>query len=396
MKLKIIFLLIVVVILNGLNNSRELNDIAIVSSIAIDVTEDSMYEASAQVLNTKKTGTSSSSGGSSSDGAIINVYTNKGESVQEAIRGIIKESPKKLYLAHMKLLLLSEEVAKSNELLDTLDFFIRDNEGSNKFILAIAKDCKPKDIISELTPIQTMPSQNIISSISVANEYEGTASDAKFSDNMKVILEEGKDPTFVSIGLKGNVEEGKSEDSLKETTPSVNVEIKDLAYFNQGQMSGYLKGKDNMIYNLLENKVSRAIIRVGQKEDRIVAEIIDSKCKMTPEVENGVFKVNIDEKVKCNITELGINKKINTKEELEEVKKKINDEITNEINTYINNCKNVYKTDIIGFGNLFYRHKFKEYSKVIDNFEKDYFKNVEVSVNVESEFPDEGGIIKKW
>lgn len=393
MKNKIIFLLIVVVLFNGLNNSRELNDIAIVSSIAIDLDEEDNYIASAQVLNTKKTG-GLSSGGSSSDGAIINVYSNKAESIQEAIRNMVDESPKKLYLAHMKLLILSEKVAKNNDILDTLDFFIRDNEGSNKFILAIAKDCSPKDLISQLTPIQTMPSQNIISSIAITNKYEGISSDNRFSDNLKIMLEEGIEPVFVSLSLSGDIEEGKSEDSLKQTSPASNIKIDDLAYFKSGKMIGYLNQNDNMVYNLMENKINNAIIRVGQNEERIVAEIIKSSCKMTPKLENSKLCVDIKVDLECNITEIGQSKNLNNKENINDANEKIKDEVKKYISKYIYDCQHVYKSDIIGFGNLFYKHLNKEYKKIKEEFEKKYFPNIQVNIDVNSKLPDEGGIKK--
>ena len=393
MKNKIIFLLIVVVLFNGLNNSRELNDIAIVSSIAIDLDEEDNYIASAQVLNTKKTG-GLSSGGSSSDGAIINVYSNKAESIQEAIRNMVDESPKKLYLAHMKLLILSEKVAKNNDILDTLDFFIRDNEGSNKFILAIAKDCSPKDLISQLTPIQTMPSQNIISSIAITNKYEGISSDNRFSDNLKIMLEEGIEPVFVSLSLSGDIEEGKSEDSLKQTSPASNIKIDDLAYFKSGKMIGYLNQNDNMVYNLMENKINNAIIRVGQNEERIVAEIINSSCKMTPKLENSKLCVDIKVDLECNITEIGQSKNLNNKENINDANEKIKDEVKKYISKYIYDCQHVYKSDIIGFGNLFYKHLNKEYKKIKEEFEEKYFPNIQVNIDVNSKLPDEGGIKK--
>ena len=110
MRYKLIVIIIAMILLNGLNNSRELNDLAIVSAIGIDK-EDGNFKVSAIVLNPEKQDSGSSS--SSASNKMI-VYEKTASSVQEAIRSMILESPKRLYLAHMELLLISEEVAKKD------------------------------------------------------------------------------------------------------------------------------------------------------------------------------------------------------------------------------------------------------------------------------------------
>ena len=142
MRYKILIILIAMFLLNGLNNSREINDLAIVSAIGIDKVDDTNYRVSAIVLNPSKE--ESGSGSSSSSKMIL--YEGEDSTIQEAIRKMILESPRKLYLAHMELLLISESVAKE-DLTNVLDFFIRDNEGSNKFLFVLAKEVEPREIL---------------------------------------------------------------------------------------------------------------------------------------------------------------------------------------------------------------------------------------------------------
>ena len=145
MKAKILFLLIVMFVLNGFSNERELNELAIASAIGIDYdTKTNEYIITAQILNNKKENSSGSGSGSLNSSSEIVVINSKSPSVQSALRNIIEESPKKLYLAHMKLLLISEKMAKSQDILDTLNFFIRDNEGSNDFMMGITRNSTPQ------------------------------------------------------------------------------------------------------------------------------------------------------------------------------------------------------------------------------------------------------------
>ena len=251
MKYKVIFLLIIVIMFNGIINSRELNELAIVSAMGIELNENGEYVLTAQILNPKKSGNSSSGGGSSADGAIVTVYTNSSESVQNAVRYMIKESPQRLYLAHMELLILSDELASSKEITDTLDFFIRDNEGSSNFTLAISKDCNPSDVLKTLTPLETVPTENIINSIGAARKYQGISVDKLLMEQLEVLLCEGKEMVVTSISLDGEEDGLQKEEDLATTNVDTKIVIDDLAYFKGNKLKGYIEGDDNIMYNLL-------------------------------------------------------------------------------------------------------------------------------------------------
>ena len=102
MRKYLIALIIIVVAFNGLQNLRELNDLAIVKAMGIDITEDGTYKIYAIVSDTSEK--------ESTDKGII--YEAGAESVQETVRLIVDKAPKKLYLAHMETLILSEKIAK--------------------------------------------------------------------------------------------------------------------------------------------------------------------------------------------------------------------------------------------------------------------------------------------
>lgn len=125
MKSKVAMLLIFVFMFNGLKDARQLNDLSILSAIGIDINKDGEYIITSQVLNTQKADNSS---GSTSGGTSVVTYETTKKSVHEALRSTIEKVPNKLYIGHLELLLVSEEAAKNNDILDTIDFFLRDNE----------------------------------------------------------------------------------------------------------------------------------------------------------------------------------------------------------------------------------------------------------------------------
>ncbi len=216
MKNKIIFIILVMFVLSGMKNARQLNDLAIVSAIGVDINEKGEYIITSQVLNPKKENSSGSGSSSSKESADIVVYNSTSTTVQNAIRNIVEESPRKLYLAHMDLLLISEKVARQANILDTLDFFIRNNEGSNDFMLVITKGTNPQKVLEILTPLETNPAKNIKDSITATNEYKGICTDKTLSENMSMFLKDGQGAVLTSIEVDYGNEETENSKVLEE------------------------------------------------------------------------------------------------------------------------------------------------------------------------------------
>ena len=99
MKNKIIFL-VVIFLFTGCYNYREINNLAITTAIGIDK-KDEKYLLTIQVVNTQKA-VSKTSG--SSDETKFIIYETEGESLQETLRRIVLESPRRLYGNHLQLL----------------------------------------------------------------------------------------------------------------------------------------------------------------------------------------------------------------------------------------------------------------------------------------------------
>ncbi len=419
MRYKIVIIIIAMLLLNGLNNSREINDLAIVSAIGIDKAENGKYKVSAIVLNPEKQG--SGSGTSSSDE--MTLYENEDETIQTAIRRMILESPKKLYLAHMKLLLISESVAKDS-LLDVIDFFIRDNEENNDFYLVVAKGVEPREVLQIKTPVEDIPSENIVKSIEATARYIGITTENELRDSIESILEEGEEVAIPSIILKKEEEEEEKDSSKenekssdepqgdsnsssdsgsessegsdsKKTQNKEKILVDSMAYFKDNKLAGYLDMTESMIYTVLNNKFVNGIIQV-KGNDNLVAEIIKSKTKMTPKYENGKYIVDISLEAVCNVTEMGEKINFEKSESIHDYEKLLQEKLKADIQDYITKCQKVYNTDIIGFGKLYREKLNKEYKKIENVFYTDIFSNIETNIEVKVLFPNDGGINKKW
>ena len=90
--MKKIFYLLIILLLTGCQNYRELNDLAIVTALSIDYnTEEEEYTILAQVINTANKKESTSSENSS-----FTLYKSTASSLSSAINNNILSSPKKI------------------------------------------------------------------------------------------------------------------------------------------------------------------------------------------------------------------------------------------------------------------------------------------------------------
>ena len=201
---KILLVVIILITLTGCYNYRELNDLAIVSAISVSKVDEE-YNVIVQVVKPKK----------EQDTSNINqpnfiTFKSKGETLQEAFRLIVKESPKKIYGAQMQVLLLDESVAK-DDLSDILDFFAREPEVRNEFYVLVSKN---DNVLEVLTPLDNISSQNIMESLEANNKYLGYANLVTFNDLLAYYQNERIQIALPSIYLTGNIDEGDKDENI--------------------------------------------------------------------------------------------------------------------------------------------------------------------------------------
>ena len=106
--MKIKMLIIFVLLFCGCYNYRELNTLGITSAIGVDK-EGENYKVTVQIVNTQKVGSDTNSVGNQTK---FLTFSSTGKTVQEAVRNIISESPRRLYINHVELLIIGEELVK--------------------------------------------------------------------------------------------------------------------------------------------------------------------------------------------------------------------------------------------------------------------------------------------
>src|SRR5665648_149907 len=135
--------ILLLTMLPGCWNRRELNTLSIVQAVGIDRTDTGQISVSLQILkpNAIKSSTSEKDVGSKS----VWVVTSEGETVFDALRNSSMQTDRKAYFPHNTVYVLSEELAREG-IGDELDLLGRDPEFRKLPYVFITKG-KAEDII---------------------------------------------------------------------------------------------------------------------------------------------------------------------------------------------------------------------------------------------------------
>ncbi len=361
-----------VILFTGCWNYRELNNLAITTAIAIDKKEDD-YEVSILVANTKKNNDTSL--GSSESETIV--YSGTGKSIAEALNEIDLLSPKKIYIEHLSILVISKDVAKEG-LANVLDYFLRNAESTKRFQIALADNAK--DVIKVLKPLEAYPASSISKNFKLSKESQAKSALTLYSEFLYKYMEKGLNPVIPSITIVGNVKRGSQNKSLEQTTPYAITKLDNMAIFKDDKLVGLANKTESKAINIINNKIDQMNIYLKCDENITTIKIVDlnSNIKLT-DYKKLKYKINL--KAEGTVIEDTCNHNLSNKKNMVKLQEKAELKIKNMIKKGIDVAKK-YQTDIYGFGNLLYKNHPKEFKKYKD-WDKDGLDNVDVNINVQ-------------
>lgn len=378
---KMIFIIPIIFLLTGCYNYREINELAIVSGVSIRKVDDEI-ELTTEVINPKK-----EQDASSGEEPEFIIYTSRAKSVQEAIRKMIKESPRKMYGAHIEILVIDEGIAREY-LMDILDFFARDPEIRSEFKVLVGKS---DDILKITTPLEKISSENILNSLENNNKYLGFANVVTYHELISNVLNPNIELVLPVLNMKGNVNLGEDKENISNTSVKATSIIDGMAIFRNNKLMGYLTEEESLTYNILRASAKNFFIRTsGHDNEYIVHEIIRLSSKMEFDKNKNEMKITLT----GNSAISEVNEKIDLEnlEEVSKLEKKLNQELKKMVERSILSIQKKYNSDIFGFGDVIYKSYPKYFQKIKDEFKHDGFQNMKVNVSVKIKGQEKGSL----
>lgn len=355
----IIITLFILLISSGCYNYKEINDMAIVSSIGIDKdNKNNKYIVSAQIMNSKES--------EDSEDSQITVYTKEGDTVHEALRNITLKSPRKLYGNHLSKIVLSEEVAKEG-IDNILDIFNRITEVRNEFIITIVKEDKASDVLKVLTTTESIPAEYVKLSLKIADKTSGLTYATKLDEFISLYLKKGIDPVVPVLKIDKKEKKGTTINNITTTNPISKIVIEDLAVTNKGKLETYLKNEEVIGYNFLRNQIQKMIIPVKCDDENNYASILilKNKTKSNTAKKDNEYIINFNINSEAIITEYNCKKDLTDEKVIKELEKDTEKKIKRYIKKSLNKQKET-KGKFLGLERIIYldypKYKNEDYS----------------------------------
>lgn len=349
MKTKIIILLILCFFLTGCNNYRELNDLAIVSAIGIKK-ENNQIKLTIQVLDTNQ------DSNENTESKFI-IFNTTGKTVQEAIRNVMMESSKRLFINQLQILLIDEELAKDG-INDIIDFFFRDPESRKQYIVLIAND-DINDILSTKTLLEKISGMNIRERIRKNDKYLNNINDQTFAELISDYMNPYKDMIITTVDLIKNDSE---EDEIE---PKNEIILSKTAIFNKDKLVGYIDPLDVIYYNFVRNNINNTLLTIKHDNKNASIEVISNKTKLKNEENKIIIELNME----ASINDINFDLDLTKNENIKLLENLYEEDLNKEILESINKTIKDYAVDIYGFTDFIYRNDNK------------YFKNNNITIN---------------
>lgn len=377
----IMSLIILILILSGCWSKRELNELALVAALGIDLIDDE-YAISAQVIDPSQVSSKQSASGH----APVVTYHAKGKTVFEAVRKILALSPRKLYFAHLQLVVIGEELAE-NGLRDTVDFLARDQEIRNDFTVIVSQKATAKDVLNVLTPIEKIPANKMLNSLKSMQDAWGSTLVVDIEDLVTDLGVNNQYFVLSAIEVLGDKSLGIDQTNVERIETPVKLKFMGLAIFKEDKLLGYLDEYESKSLNYLNNKIKSTIEIIGcPSKGELSTEITQSKTKTTGVIRDGKPTINISINVVQNVAEVNCDMDLTEMETIDWINKQTAEHIKKYINQLLKILQKNYQADVLDFGEAIHRADPTEWKKIKDDWQTIYPEvevNVKVNVNTQ-------------
>lgn len=362
-----ILLVSITIISTGCWNYREINQLSIVSGMAIDKgTSGNKYKMTVEVMSF-----SAESNKTVSSSKIIEA---QGHNIFDAARNMIKTSPKKLYWGHTLTIIVSEALAKEG-IIDVLDWISRDQETRAEANILISKEVTAKEILMRTTGKPKPIAFDIYDSLK-AQKSLSKAPKVEIYRFINTLGSEGISSTLPSI-------------SLFSDGSGVAYEISGTSIFKQDKLVGFLDGEETEYFLFTIDEVKGGLLLVKSKstEDHpnISLEIQKSKTKVKPDVREDelIMKIHID--VQVALAEIGTHNFTIDERSLRALESKAEKQLEDHIKDLIKKVQTNYDSDIFGFGKCvknempeFWRSESANWDEIFKNLAVDVEANIKI------------------
>jgi len=360
----------IIIFLTGCWNRVEINDIAIVTAIGVDLSENEKLQLSLQVAVPSKLGTSGAVAEGSKEKSTF-VISETGSTISEAYRNIQGKLSRPIFFAQSRILLIGEDLARKRGVSHLIDFHTRYAEPRINSYIMFTKG-KAFKLMNSLPKFESISSEEMKE---LAEQNFGLK--IYIRDFLNMLLTDGLEPVAPQLTLK-------SLEVNKNSKAGEKLAVNGVAIFKNDKLIGWMDENETWGLLWLRNEVIKEVITISIPEEKgggkISMEIARADVKTVPSLKNGNVKMEINVISELTIIENDSQLNLFDTKTIEDIQIYVNHEIENRIQMVVDKVQNKYQSDIFGFGQSIYKKYPKEWNADYKKNWEQNFSEMEVTI----------------
>ena len=325
---KIIILLSLIFLLTGCYDNIELDDLAIVSGVGIDYINDE-FHLTYEILSDTKT----------EENTALLSYTveGSGKTISEAFIDTNYKVSKKAYFAHLKVLILSEEIIHGQ--FDKItDYILRDTNLRSDFKVLISNGTSPKEILKNNDKNHPVVSEVITKLIDNEKYNNNLVIGETFREILAKLISNNYDVILNTISLENK-----------------EISINDSYIFKDFNYQTSLSKQDSSLYNMLTKDITAIEFDKEYEKGNVTITINSSDTNIKVLKDKLIINTNLEGKILEN--NIGLNLK--ETDSYEKLNNDFSSIIKKDIKKFIKILQN-NESDILGLQEIYYKNTRKE------------------------------------
>ncbi|MDO7906429.1 Ger(x)C family spore germination protein [Paenibacillus sp. JX-17] len=347
-------------LLSGCWDARELNQRAVIGAIGIDADDQpDRYEVSIQVVIADEI-----AGAKGRGTTPVVLYSEEGDTIMEALRRIARKVPRQISLAHVRTVVISEDLARKS-IADFIDFLERDPETRITMDMMIARGEKAKDVLKTMTSVGRIPANDITDKMEVSERQLGENYTTPIDAVIRGLLVKGGGPVVSGIAVEGDLKEASGKSNVESIEPKATLLANGMAIFRDSRLAGWMDGEEAIGLSMINNKVKSTVtsLSCGRKREGVIISTYYIKSRVKAEFVNGKPVMHIYVKEKGSVGESNCALALRDSKVLDSLQRSWAEKTVEILKATVHAAQEA-NTDVLDFGQAIARGHSREWKKL--------------------------------
>lgn len=375
----VVILMIIMQLFTGCKDAMEVNNIAIVTGVALDKMPNGEILLTILIPVTRSAAFGGLLGGTSPEKESTTIISEKGKSIMDAYRKMEEKLSRKIFFPQNDGIFIGEELAQDG-VSEVIDFFYRYPESHLRPYMFFTKG-QASQVLSMRSILERSLMEKFVKSENLVVGFK-----TNLRDFLNMITEEGVEPAAAKIEFKPVLEVN--------TSGAQTTGIDGSAVLHKYKLVGWITEEETRGALILRNEIKRGIITTNISDEKnggkISIEIIKSRTKITPIINGDETKMDVKIYMEGNIYENSSKLDLSNVKEIHLVEDAVRQNVEKRIELVLEKLQKQLKSDILGFGNTIYRKYPKKWNSYYKEHWDEEFPKVKVKITCDVRILDIG------